>query len=377
MDKHQKSNHETQRCFTLPSPEELREVFPLSDVLRRVVTEQRQAVHGVLFGEEKRLLVVCGPCSISDEESALEYADRLKGLSDLVSDVFLMVMRVYVQKPRTTVGWKGFFYDPELDDSLNIRRGVFATRRLMLGIVERGLPIASEVVDPLGFDYFSDLVSWACIGARTCESQPHREYASSLSLPIGIKNSTQGSVLAAAQGVLAVGSPHARLVIDGQGKYAVSYTKGNHAGHAVLRGGIKPNYDEQSLLQAESQLRELGVSERIVVDCSHGNSRKAAENQPRVFKEVIETALAAHPNVKGMMLESNLYWGSQKLSEGFKPGVSLTDPCLDWETTENLIISSASRLREAFRFNGRCDSACGGDIPLHGGGVRAEGYTMG
>ncbi|MFK9095874.1 3-deoxy-7-phosphoheptulonate synthase [Pseudomonas guariconensis] len=330
----------------LPSPHLLKQQMPLSTALAQQVQQHRQAVRAILDGLDPRLLVIVGPCSIHDPRSALEYADRLTALSREVDDKLLLVMRAYVEKPRTTVGWKGLAYDPHLDGSDDMHGGIALSRGLMLNMIERGLPIATELLQPMAAGYFDDLLSWAAIGARTTESQIHREMVSGLALPVGFKNGTDGGVGIACDAMRSAAHPHRHFGMDAQGYPAIIETLGNPDTHLVLRGGHQgPNYDATSIAQARQGLSKAGLTGRVLVDCSHANSSKDPARQPAVFEEVLEQRLQGDRAIIGMMLEGHLFDGCQALGKGpLKYGVSITDGCLGWDATEALLRRAAERL---------------------------------
>ena len=332
----------------LLTPIEMNNLLPLSKDNEQVVLSHRNTLENILSGKDKRLFVVVGPCSIHDIKAAKEYAKRLNELADKVSDTLFLVMRVYFEKPRTTTGWKGLINDPHLNGSFDIVDGLKQARQLMIDLVDMGLPIATEALDPISPQYLADLVSWSAIGARTTESQTHREMASGLSSPVGFKNGTDGSLQVAIDALQAVSSPHRFLGINRQGQVAIVRTKGNTYGHVVLRGGGgKPNYDTNTVETCEKQLTEKALSPNIVIDCSHENSHKKPENQEMVFKHCIDQRLQGKHSIVGMMLESNLNWGNQKIPEvisDLEYGVSITDACIDWFTTERIILEAAEKL---------------------------------
>jgi len=324
----------------------LRQRLPLSDALAARIRNDRDAIRAVLDGHDPRLLVVVGPCSLHDPVAALEYAERLAALVHEVSDQLLLVMRTYVEKPRTTVGWKGLVYDPHLDGSGNMAEGLHLSRRLMLDILETGLPIASELLQPLAAGYFDDLLGWAAIGARTSESQIHRELVSGLDLPVGFKNGTDGSLGIACDAMRSAEHPHQHFGIDELGHPALLQTHGNPDTHLVLRGGHgAPNYDAASVAAARAALAQQGIAPRIMVDCSHANSGKNPLRQPAVLESVITQRLAGDASLRGVMLESHLFDGCQPLSGELRYGVSITDGCLGWSGTEQLLREAAERLR--------------------------------
>ncbi|MGE6529298.1 3-deoxy-7-phosphoheptulonate synthase [Pseudomonas sp. NPDC077382] len=333
-------------ALPLPSPALLRQRLPLSASLDERVRDDRKAIRAVLNGDDPRLLVVVGPCSLHDPASALEYAERLAELAPQVSDQLLLVMRAYVEKPRTTVGWKGLVYDPQLDGSGDMAEGLHLSRRLMLDILACGLPIASELLQPLAAGYFDDLLGWAAIGARTSESQIHREMVSGLDLPVGFKNGTDGSLGIACDAMRSAKHPHQHFGIDELGHPALLSTSGNGDTHLVLRGGHSgPNFDEDSVAKARDTLLRQGIAPRIMVDCSHANSGKDPLSQPAVLESIIDQRMAGDSTLRGVMLESHLFDGCQPLSGKLKYGVSVTDGCLGWAGTEAILRRAADRLR--------------------------------
>ncbi|NMY42934.1 3-deoxy-7-phosphoheptulonate synthase [Pseudomonas sp. WS 5013] len=334
------------RATPLPSPADLRQRLPLSAALAAQVHTQREAIRAVLDGSDPRLLVVVGPCSLHDPLSALEYADRLAALTPEVSDQLLLVMRAYVEKPRTTIGWKGLVYDPQLDGSGDMAGGLELSRRLMLAMLERGLPVATELLQPLVAGYFDDLLGWAAIGARTSESQVHRELVSGLDVPVGFKNGTDGSLSIACDAMRSAAHPHQHFGVDGLGRPALVETDGNPDTHLVLRGGHSgPNHDAASVAVARASLEKQGIAARIMVDCSHANSGKDPLRQPAVLRDVLDQRLAGDASLRGVMLESHLFNGCQALSAELRYGVSVTDGCLGWSGTEAMLREAAERLR--------------------------------
>ncbi|EHJ93759.1 3-deoxy-7-phosphoheptulonate synthase [Vreelandella boliviensis] len=330
----------------LPTPAELRQRISLSDPLGEQIARQRHAVQQILSGHDERLLVVVGPCSIDDPDAALEYADRLAALSEEISERILPVMRVYVEKPRTTVGWKGLAYDPDLDGSGDMPRGLALSRELMHAVAARGLPVATELLQPMLAAYVDDLLSWVAIGARTTESQLHRELASDLSAAVGFKNATSGDVQVAIDAMSAAAHPHQRFAVDPQGYPIVQQTAGNPHTHVVLRGGHgEPNYQAQHVRAATTALRNAGQNPRLMVDCSHANARKDHRRQSEVMLDVLAQRQAGEANLVALMLESHLFEGKQPLKPGaMRYGVSVTDACVGWETTEHLLKTAADRL---------------------------------
>lgn len=330
----------------LPSTLDLKARLPLSTALSEQVAAHRRAVRAILDGEDSRLLLIVGPCSLHDPRSALEYAERLADLAAQVSDQLLLVMRAYFEKPRTTVGWKGLAYDPRLDGSDDMAQGLSLSRGLMLEMVRLGLPVATEMLQPMAAGYFDDVLSWVAIGARTTESQIHREMASGLPMPVGFKNGTDGGVAVASDAMRSAAHGHRHFGIDPQGHPAIIDTLGNRDTHIVLRGGHSgPNYDQHSVSQVRADLAKHRIAERIMVDCSHANSGKDPLRQPQVFNAVLEQRLEGDHSLIGMMLESHLFEGCQPISDDMRYGVSVTDGCLGWEATEKLLQGAVQRLR--------------------------------
>jgi 3-deoxy-7-phosphoheptulonate synthase len=330
------------RSFSpLVPPVELQRRLPIADDVAAHVVQSRQAIVDILEGRDDRMLLIVGPCSIHDEEAAFEYAGRLHDLAQRVADRLFVVMRVYFEKPRTTIGWKGLIYDPHLDGSCDISTGLFRAREVLLKVNEMGLPAATEFLDPFVPQYQAGLVSWAGIGARTTESQTHRQMASGLSMPVGFKNGTDGDVQTAVDAVLAARNPHTFLGMDYDGNACVVQTVGNPAGHLVLRGGRSgPNYAAEHVERACQQLAAAGLHQSLMVDCSHGNSNKDHTRQAIALRDVLEQRAAGDRRVKGAMLESHLKPGSQKLGADpreLEYGVSITDACVGWDETENLV----------------------------------------
>ena len=339
----------------LPTPEEVKRLLPLPPESEEFVYRSRGAVRRILDREDPRLFVVVGPCSIHDPVAAREYAERLKALSARVEGTMLLLMRVYFEKPRTTVGWKGLINDPDMDDSFHIEKGICLARELLLHLAEQGVPAATEALDPIMPQYLSELVTWTAIGARTTESQTHREMASGLSTPVGFKNGTDGSLTVAINALQSARHPHHFLGITQQGQSAVFRTRGNRYGHIVLRGGGgRTNYDSVSIALCERELEKAGLPASIVVDCSHGNSAKDPSLQPLVAENLGNQILEGNRSIVGLMLESHLNWGSQPIPaerSQLRYGVSVTDACIDWETTERLLVDLDARLRSAPRFS--------------------------
>ncbi|MCK0743749.1 3-deoxy-7-phosphoheptulonate synthase [Chromohalobacter nigrandesensis] len=335
----------------LVTPEALKREIPLSEEAERTVLEGRRTVQRIIDGDDPRLVVVIGPCSIHDVEAARDYARRLSQLADEVSDSLYVVMRVYFEKPRTTVGWKGLINDPHLDDTFDIQEGLRTARRLLVELAEMGLPLATEALDPISPQYLQDCISWSAIGARTTESQTHREMASGLSSPVGFKNGTDGSLDVAVNALKSVAHPHNFLGIDQGGQVAVIRTRGNAYGHIVLRGGNgKPNYDSVSVALADKELRKAGVIPNIMVDCSHANSNKDPSLQSLVMDNIANQILEGNTSIMGLMVESHIGWGNQKIPEDrsqLEYGVSITDACIDWPTTETAMREMNEKLKPA------------------------------
>jgi len=332
----------------LPTPAQICRELPVSTIAETTVTESRQALCNILDGSDNRLFVVVGPCSIHDVEAAKEYAQNLQALSAKVSEQLLLVMRVYFEKPRTTTGWKGLINDPRLDDSFHVEEGIRLARQLLIDIAELGLPAGTEALDPIMPQYLHDLITWTAIGARTTESQTHREMASGLSTPVGFKNGTDGNIEVAVNAMKSVSSPHRFLGINVDGQSAVIRTRGNDYGHVVLRGGYDgPNYDADHVATCAQQLDAASLARRIVVDCSHANSSKKPEQQPQVMQDCINQVTAGGSPIVGLMIESNLGAGNQPIPadlSDLKYGISITDGCVDWATTEAMIIAAADQL---------------------------------
>ena len=335
---------------TLITPEQLKREMPLRETALQTVTKGREVIRNILDGKDHRLFVVIGPCSIHDLKAAHEYAERLKVLAAQVSDTLYLVMRVYFEKPRTTVGWKGLINDPYLDDSFKIEDGLHIGRKLLLDLAEMGLPTATEALDPISPQYLQDLISWSAIGARTTESQTHREMASGLSSAVGFKNGTDGGLTMAINALQSVSSPHRFLGINQEGGVSIVTTKGNAYGHVVLRGGNgKPNYDSVSVALCEQALTKAKITPNIMVDCSHANSNKDPALQPLVMENVANQILEGNQSIIGLMVESHLNWGCQAIPknlEDLKYGVSITDACIDWASTESTLLSMHAKLKD-------------------------------
>ncbi|AKK01104.1 phospho-2-dehydro-3-deoxyheptonate aldolase [Pseudomonas chlororaphis] len=332
----------------LPSSLQLKHQLPLTHALSQQVDAHRRAIRAILDGHDRRLLVIVGPCSLHDPKSALEYAANLAHVAHEVSDSMLLVMRAYVEKPRTTVGWKGLAYDPGLDGSDDMAAGLTLSRELMREMLQLGLPVATELLQPMAASYFDDLLSWVAIGARTTESQIHREMASGLGMPVGFKNGTDGGVGIACDAMRSAAHAHRHFGVDSQGHPAIIQTQGNPDTHLVLRGGHRgPNYDRDSVAQIHGDLTRLKIPARIMVDCSHANSGKDPLRQPQVFNDVLEQRLQGNRALIGMMLESHLFEGCQPLGPAMRYGVSVTDGCLGWDATERLLREAHRKLQSA------------------------------
>ena len=333
----------------LITPDELKRRLPLTAAVVNSVIGNRAIVRDILDRKDPRQMVVVGPCSIHDPVAAIEYGKRLRALADAVSDTLFLVMRVYFEKPRSTIGWKGLINDPHMNGSFEIGEGLHIARRLLLDLAGLGLPLAAEALDPISPQYIQDLITWSAIGARTTESQTHRVMSSGLSCAVGFKNGTDGSFTIAINALQSVSHPHIFLGIDSGGHVATVETTGNAYGHIVLRGGNgEPNYDAASIARCERALAEAGVSPCIMVDCSHDNSRKNPDLQPGVAAEVTRQILAGNGSIIGMMMESNIHAGNQPIPANInelKYGVSVTDACIDWETTEACLLDVHKRLK--------------------------------
>lgn len=334
----------------MPTPDDVKAKIPLTEKAAETVVAGRRAIEAILDGRDPRLFAVVGPCSIHDPVAGLDYARRLKKLADELSGSMVMVMRVYFEKPRTSVGWKGFINDPYMDDSFRVDEGMERARRFLLDVNEIGLPAATEALDPTAPQYLGDLIAWTAIGARTSESQTHREMSSGLSTPVGFKNGTDGDVDTAVNAILSASHPHAFLGINGQGRSAVVRTRGNPYGHLVLRGGGgRPNFDTVSISLAEQSLAKAKLAPNVVVDCSHANSWKKPEMQPLVMRDVVHQIREGNRSVVGFMVESFIEAGSQPIPEDLsklKYGCSVTDACVSWETTEEMLRGAHQILKD-------------------------------
>lgn len=333
----------------LMTPEELKLRLPLYGTTLGHVSRNRQIIRDILDRKDHRLFIVVGPCSIHDVDAALDYAARLQKLAAEVQDTLVLVMRVYFEKPRTSVGWKGLINDPEMNDSFKIEKGLHTARRLLLKLSAMGLPTSTEALDPISPQYLHDIITWSAIGARTTESQTHREMSSGLSSPVGFKNGTDGGLEVAINALKSVVSPHRFLGIDPQGQVSIVTTTGNRHAHIVLRGGNGlPNFDDASVSACEAACRKAGVSTNIMIDCSHANSSKKPENQPAVLANVVDQIVAGNKSIVGVMIESNINFGRQDIPADLsqlKYGVSVTDGCIDWETTERAIRDAHQKLK--------------------------------
>ncbi len=333
----------------LLTPDDLKQQLPMTDAAEATVLQGRHIVQRILDRQDHRVFVVVGPCSIHDVDAARDYARRLKALADEVGDTLFIIMRVYFEKPRTTVGWKGLINDPHMDDSFDIEKGLQVARGLLLELAEMGLPTGTEALDPISPQYISELITWTAIGARTTESQTHREIASGLSTPVGFKNGTNGNLEVAINALQSAARPHNFLGINQFGQSAVIRTRGNRYGHMVLRGGDRPNYDSVSITMCEKALRDKKLPINIVVDCSHANSFKDPAMQPLVMRDCVHQILEGNQSIVGLMIESNLGWGNQSLPADrsqLQYGVSITDACVDWTTTEQMLREAHAKLKD-------------------------------
>ncbi|CAJ0991069.1 3-deoxy-7-phosphoheptulonate synthase [Pantoea sp. Nvir] len=324
----------------LITPEELKAKFPLNLQQEEQIAASRQIISNIIAGRDPRLLVVCGPCSIHDIEAALDYAHRLEDLSERLKDQLYIVMRVYFEKPRTTIGWKGLINDPYMNNSFDMEAGLHIARQLLVNLVKIGLPLATEALDPNSPQYLGDLFSWSAIGARTTESQTHREMASGLSMPVGFKNSTDGSLDTSINAMRAAAMPHRFVGINQAGQVCLLQTQGNPDCHVILRGGKSPNYSPRDVAQCEKEMLKAGLRPALMIDCSHGNSDKDYRRQPSVAESVMAQINDGNCSIIGLMLESHIYEGNQSSEQArdkMKYGVSVTDACINWETTEMLL----------------------------------------
>lgn len=350
------SNLKIKSITPIIAPADLRQVFPQSEEGAEFVNASRTHIKNILRGKDPRLMVVVGPCSIHDPASTLDYAGRLAKLANELSNQLFIVMRVYFEKPRTTIGWKGLINDPDMNGTHQISKGLGIARRILADITGLLLPVATEMLDPITPDYLADFISWGAIGARTTESQTHREMASGLSFPIGFKNGTDGNLQIAIDAMNSAHHSHSFLGINREGKSSIIQTTGNPDVHIVLRGGKKPNYFPEDIAKSEELLEKGGLFPTIMVDCSHGNSEKRHEKQPDVLRSVVDQIVAGNRSISGVMIESFIEEGNQPIPKDLsqlKYGVSITDKCLDWPTTERILREAHDRLK-----------ACGGR-PLH------------
>ncbi|MBN3873006.1 MAG: 3-deoxy-7-phosphoheptulonate synthase [Nostoc sp.] len=340
------SNIENDRV--LLTPNEVKSKLPLTQLAEQRVLAYRQELEDILDFQDRRKFIVVGPCSIHDTKAAIEYSQRLKILAERVKDKLLLIMRVYFEKPRTTVGWKGLINDPDMDDSFHVENGLLIARDLLLKITELGLPAGTEALDPIIPQYISELITWSAIGARTTESQTHREMASGLSMPVGFKNGTDGNIQVALNALQSARNPHNFLGINQNGQVSVFQTKGNAYGHVILRGGSQPNFDVANVKLVEEKLKQANLTPRIVIDCSHGNTNKDYKFQGAVLENIIQQIVDGNTSIVGMMLESHLYEGSQPIigkQEELKYGISVTDKCIGWEETEKIILAAHEKLK--------------------------------
>jgi len=334
----------------LITPDQLKTALPMSAAARETIANSRQVIRDIIDRKDHRMFVVVGPCSIHDVEAAHDYARRLKKLADEVGDTLFIVMRVYFEKPRTTVGWKGLINDPHMNDTFKIQEGLHIGRKLLLDIAEMGLPTSTEALDPISPQYLQDCITWSAIGARTTESQTHREMASGLSSAVGFKNGTDGGLAVAINALKSVSEPHRFLGIDSRGQVAVITTTGNKYAHVVLRGGSNgPNYDSVHIALCEQELQKAKLQPNIMVDCSHANSNKQPELQPLVIENVTNQVIEGNKSIVGLMVESNLFAGNQSIPEDLSKlqyGVSVTDGCIAWDTTEKSLRAMREKLKD-------------------------------
>lgn len=341
------SSHRTEKLI---NPSALREEFPIEARHVDFIERSRDTIKEILDGKDQRLLLIAGPCSIHDTTAALEYARKLQNLAKEISETIYLVMRVYFEKPRTVVGWKGIMHDPDLDSSGNLNKGLRITRKLLLDIASLEVPAAAEFLDPNVPVYIEDLIAWGCIGARTSESQTHRQMASSLTMPIAFKNNTDGNVEIAINGILSALSKHSYIGCDSSGQLCIIHTEGNLYGHIVLRGGDKnTNYDPYSVSMSLDSLKNAGLPPRVLIDCAHANSNKNHYSQIQVFHSIVNQIIEGNKEIRGILIESHLEAGNQSIASDLsmlKYGVSLTDPCLEWAATEELLLWAHKKLRD-------------------------------
>lgn len=349
MDKRPLENINIVSLDVMPSPAEIHRRLPITSKAVETVFQGRETIKRILDRRDPRIFIVAGPCSIHDAVAGYDYAQRLRALAGEVAETLFLVMRVYFEKPRTSVGWKGFINDPRMDDSFHIEEGMEKARAFLLRVAELGLPAATEALDPIAPQYLGDLISWTAIGARTSESQTHREMASGLSTPVGFKNSTDGNTETAINGIKSAARPHSFLGINEEGVSSIVRTRGNPYGHLVLRGGDRPNYDTVSISMAERALAKAGFASTIVVDCSHANSYKDHNLQPLVLSDCVHQIRMGNRSIVGVMIESNIAGGNQAIPADLSKliyGCSVTDPCLDWEATETAIRRASEELKD-------------------------------
>lgn len=348
----QTSDINVTRTDALPAPHELLEEIPRTESQSEFITQSRQDIHRIIFGDDRRFLLVIGPCSIHDAGAGLEYGRRLAALSEQVKDRICLVMRVYFEKPRTSLGWKGLIMDPDLDETANINKGLRVARNFLRDIIDLGVPTATELLDPITPQYIADLVSWAAIGARTTESQTHRQMASGLSMPVGFKNGMDGTCQVAINAIKAARGVQTFLGINQEGHASAVTTAGNQNCHVVLRGGSSgPNYNADSVAKTAADLVKAGLEKAIMIDCSHGNSSKQPEKQPEVLDSIIGQIKSGNDSIIGAMMESNLGAGNQKFPapvDALEYGVSITDGCIDWATTEASVLKAYENLASRF-----------------------------
>ena len=331
----------------ITSPNDLSKKLPITQKGKRNIIAGREVVSDILSRKDSRLIVIVGPCSIHNLEAAKEYAHKLKNLSEELKESLYIVMRVYFEKPRTTIGWKGLISDPDMDNSLDVDKGLYQSRQFLTWLADLGMPAATEALNPITPQYLADLISWCAIGARTTESQTHREMSSGLSMTVGFKNGTDGKLITAVNAIKACSSPQSFLGINDEGQISIFKAKGNKSSHIILRGGIKPNYHSEDIERCEKLLQQNDLPERIMVDCSHDNSNQDYRLQGNVVEEISAQIVAGNKSIFGIMLESNLFSGNQKILDNqneMKYGVSVTDGCIDWEETQSVLRRLAEKI---------------------------------
>ncbi len=349
MSSHQVTDINVASTQPLPAPDELLRAIPRTEAQENFVAQSRQEIQNIIFGSDKRLLLVVGPCSIHDIKAGTEYARKLAKLAAEVKDRIYVVMRVYYEKPRTTVGWKGMIMDPHLDGTYDIPTGLTMARHFLRDVIDMGLPTATELLDPITPQYIADLICWSAIGARTTESQTHRQMASGLSMPLGFKNSTDGTIQAAINAIKAASRQQTFLGIDHEGRAASVTTKGNPYCHLVLRGGkAGPNYDAAHVNEYLEKLKASSLSPALMVDCSHDNAKKDFNRYPEIMADAVSQIVAGQSGIIGAMVESNLHEGTQKMDQELAYGVSITDPCLGWDATEKMVREAHTALKSRF-----------------------------